>query len=355
MTQPLSVGGVTISAVTVAAGGYHTCGIFSDRMVRCWGLDNYGQLGNGVSGQGVRSGVPVLVTGISAGTPVALATGAYHSCVLLSSGTVQCWGYNNDGQIGNGVTGSPVTTAVAVTGISNAVAIAAGGFHSCAILTDDSISCWGRNSDNQTSAERISSSGVPNTVPGSGRTPGPPITTAAAIAAGIGVGEQGLAKLGGYHTCAVLSDGSGRCWGYGHNGVLGNGIMTSPDAGTFFVLFGGTSPVKPFMGPARSIAAGAYHTCVIVTGGLIQCWGHGDDGEFGNNAKSSSGFPTTTTLPAGRTASVIAAGGFHTCAVLTTATSTPANEVWCWGNNGDGQLGDLTRDNRVAPTQVSLP
>jgi alpha-tubulin suppressor-like RCC1 family protein len=271
--------------------------------------------------------------------------------VLFASGVIQCWGLNNYGQIGNGsVGGSAVTAPVSVTGISTAIAVTAGAYHTCALLADNSIRCWGANGDLQ--GGRIgSASGTPAVVPSP---PGPraaPITTAVRIAAGVGAGQLSSTGLGGYHTCALLSDGSGVCWGYFYRGVMGDGTMFD-GLETVVIFPPNVGPVRPVTGPARSIAAGGYHTCVIEDGGLIQCWGYGNDGQIGNNAGSSVGVPTTATLPAGRMAAAVAAGGFHTCAVLTDASQPPANEVWCWGNNRDGQLGDTTQDERRIPTRV---
>jgi alpha-tubulin suppressor-like RCC1 family protein len=107
------------------------------------------------------------------------------------------------------------------------------------------------------------------------------------------------------------------------------------------------------MGSARAIAGGGYHNCVLLTNGLIQCWGNGGNGQIGNNANSSTGSPTTTTLPPGRLGVGLAAGGYQTCALL--APSATTNEVWCWGNNGDGQLGDGSSTDRWAPVRVNVP
>jgi len=128
---------------TVVAGAYHSCALNSDGTVWCWGDDmNGAQLGNGAAGS---SPTPVSVSGLTDVT--AIAAGSNHTCALISDGTVKCWGYNNVGQIGNGViSATPVDVPTPVTGLTNAIAIDAGDFHSCALISDGTVKCWGGNS-----------------------------------------------------------------------------------------------------------------------------------------------------------------------------------------------------------------
>jgi alpha-tubulin suppressor-like RCC1 family protein len=351
VTTPNDVSGIPV-ATAVATGGYHTCALLSTGTVSCWGLNSEGQLGNGAAGQGLRSATPVTVARTTAGLVVAIAAGAYHSCALLSNGVIECWGLNNSGQIGNGsVGGSPVRTPTPVSGISTAVGITAGGFHTCAILADNTVKCWGRNADYELSIIG-SDSGTPSRVPPQAvptLTP-PDITTAVYISGGIGVGVLGTAQLGGYHTCAILSGGTTTCWGYRFNGVLGDGTNVQP---TSPVSFGFVHPSSiTLSGSARMVAGGAYHNCVLIVGGNIQCWGLGDNGQLGVNLTGSTGSPTTATLPTGRTAVAIAAGGFHTCALFVPVATGP-NEMWCWGLNADGELGTGPLTQSPFPLRVT--
>ncbi len=202
------------AAVTIATGGAHTCARFADGSVKCWGRNDVGQLGIGTTTGpefcivgtvfgSACSFTPVSVTGISIVT--ALATGGAHTCALLADGTVRCWGANFSGQLGNG-TFTASSTPVLVSGLTSATAVTAGGIHTCALLADGSVKCWGSDSHGQLGngapLDPFSLSSTPLPVSG--------ITTATAVAGGRA------------HTCALLADGTVRCWGDNDGGQLGN-------------------------------------------------------------------------------------------------------------------------------------
>jgi alpha-tubulin suppressor-like RCC1 family protein len=156
----------------------------------------------------------------------------------MSDGTVMCWGYNHDLQINAGTFGSTHTATPAW--VAGAVAVTAGAYHSCALLGNGSAACWGYNHDGETGTSPTPS----NTIAISARQ----------IDAATGAGVQGTTAQGGYHTCAVLTNGSVSCWGYNGYGELGNGTTSGPQpVGTAVTTAGLT-------GPASSVAAGGYHT-----------------------------------------------------------------------------------------------
>jgi len=130
--------------VAVSAGESYTCALMSDSTGRCWGHNLHGQLGDGSYTR--SSLVPVTVSGLTGS--VAISAGAHHACALLSDGTVKCWGANNFGQLGDG-TDTESKVPVAVSDLSGAVAVSAGGLHTCAVLSDETVKCWGLNNHGQ--------------------------------------------------------------------------------------------------------------------------------------------------------------------------------------------------------------
>jgi alpha-tubulin suppressor-like RCC1 family protein len=245
-TTPAPVAGLS-TATDIAAGYFHTCATLSNGIVQCWGLNSAGQLGDGTT---TNSPAPITVNGITAST--AIDTGRYHTCALHSNGSVQCWGLNSEGQLGDGSSILQSTTPVTVSGITTATAIAAGDYHTCALLSGGSVQCWGGNFNGQIGNGTFTRSSTPVAISG--------LTTAIAIA------------TGGNHTCALLFGGSVQCWGENVKGQLGNGTFTSS-----------STPV-PVSGltTAIAIATGGNHTCALLSGGSAQCWGDNFDGQLGN-------------------------------------------------------------------------
>ena len=312
---PLSV------ATAIAAGTSHTCAVLTGGTVGCWGYNYYGELGNGTTNTAAPFGVstPTLAVGPGGvGTltgATALAAGGDHTCALLSGGTVTCWGD----------TGS--TVPVSVTGLTGVTALAAGGDHTCALLADTTVQCWGGNWDGQLGNGTTTGSTVPVSVTG--------LTGVTALAAG----DQ--------HTCALLADTTVQCWGWNNYGQLGNGTYTGPDTCANGSPCA-TTPT-PVVGPGgigtltgvTAIAAGQLHTCAVLTGGTVDCWGANGYGQLGNGGTNF--FTTTGTTPTpvvgpGGTgtltgATALAAGFHHTCALLVSGT------VDCWGSNLYGLLG----------------
>ncbi|MDX2273448.1 MAG: biotin transporter BioY [Cyanobacteriota bacterium] len=178
------------AVVGVAAGAVHTCGLLPTGGVSCWG--DFG-LGSG-------SYQPIPMQGVVNGQ--GLAAGNRFTCALLRDGRVRCWGVDDFGQLGNGSLDVP-GAAVFVNGIGEAQAIAAGSYHACAVVAGGAVKCWGANILGQLGDGTTQSSPIPVTVKGL-----PP-----AIALSLGEG----------HSCALLTDQTARCWGYNLSGQLGNG------------------------------------------------------------------------------------------------------------------------------------
>lgn len=313
-------------AVAVTAGDFHTCAILGPGgpdggAVRCWGDDSAGQLGRG----GGPSGDPVDLG--PGRTARAMAAGGNFTCALLDDGAVRCWGGNSAGQLGIGSTTNigDDETPTAVPPVSlgaPAVAIAAAGFHTCAILADGALRCWGGNGAGELGTgdtQGIGDDDVPAThAPvrlGFGR-------TAVAVDAGLGT------------TCAVLDNGAVRCWGYGGQGALGLGHDDSigDDESPASV-----PPVR--LGEDRravALALGAYHSCALLDDGAVRCWGPNGRGELGYGDTTAIGDAATPDqagpVRLDARAVELGAGGYHTCALLETGA------LRCWGPNDVGPL-----------------
>ncbi len=190
-------------AIGVAAGRFHTCALMSDGTVKCWGQNSNGQLGDGTT---TNQLVPVSVVGLG-GTAVSITAGIFHTCVLMSDGTMRCWGRNVNGQLGDGTTTQRNTPTTVIGLGGTATAIAATSLHTCALMSDGTMRCWGRNSNGQLGDGTTTQRNTPTTVIGLGGT-----------AASISMGTD--------HTFAVMSDGTVKCWGRNDSGQLGDGTTT---------------------------------------------------------------------------------------------------------------------------------
>jgi alpha-tubulin suppressor-like RCC1 family protein len=287
------------TATAVSAGGQHTCALLSGGSVACWGYNGSGQLGYGTTAGRL---VPVGVSAITSGAAVSASSGSLgHSCVRLSGGEVDCWGDNEEGQLGNGTT-TGSSTPVAVSGIAGAVAVSAGLYDTCAVLADGSTDCWGSNFYGQLGNGTKAGSSTPVAVRG--------ITNAVQV------------SVNAFHACALLITGAVECWGYNGSGQLGNGTKT--DRSTPVAVSGITN--------ATEISAGFNHTCALLSGGTVECWGNNSDWKLGNGTTKSSSTPVAVS---GITNAIqVSAGATHSCALLSGGT------VECWGNGWDGELGN---------------
>ena len=314
-TTPVIVADIT-TAIAVSTGGSHTCALLSTGVSKCWGANNFGQLGNNVI---PISRIAILVPEMTSGI-THLGTGASYACASIQDPAVtpksiQCLGDNEFGQLGNG-TENGTNIPVAVSGISTASAVAVGRFHACALLSaPGNIKCWGANDHGKlgNGDTTIISTSTPVDVIG--------ISTATSVSAG------------NNHTCAVLNDtgagGSVSCWGDGLSGQRGDGTTEATSTPVSINLTD--------ISTAVSVSAGEFHTCALLFGGAIKCWGKNDFGQLGNGTGSSN----TPVLVLGiNTAIAISAGGSHTCALLLGV----GGGVQCWGGNSKGQLGDGASD-----------
>ncbi|MDD5222564.1 MAG: fibronectin type III domain-containing protein [bacterium] len=313
---PVTVFGIN-TAAEISAGGDHTCVRLTDNTVKCWGNNHYGQLGDGTS---TDSNTPVTVVGITTAAEISVGKGSDifegHTCARLADNTIKCWGDNYSGQLGNG-TNTHSNIPITVSGINSAVKISTGNSHTCAILSDYTIKCWGSNSFGQLGRGTNSSSNTPVSVS--------EITTAAEISTGY------------YHTCAILTDNNAKCWGDNQRGQLGDGTFT-----------GSNSPVVVSgINTATEITTGIYHTCARLTNNTVKCWGLNFTGQLVNGEYTASLAPVT--ISGITSATEISAGIYHTCARLADTT------IRCWGGNDKGQLGAGYFNDLNTPVPVISP
>lgn len=335
-----------LAGPTIATGATHACALLDDHSVKCWGGNDSGQLGRGdtlalgfAAGQ-MGDALPPVNVGAGQ-KAIGVAAGGGHSCAVLADHSVKCWGANDSGQLGIGDTkdhgdganemGDKLPVVNLGTG-RTALGIAAGVSHTCALLDDHSVKCWGANGSGQLGIESLPNRGSAAADMGD-----------ALPAVKLGTGRTALRiSAGGAHTCALLDDHSVKCWGSNDYGQLGSGDTVT--RGRFDGEMGDARPPVD-LGTGRTalrVVAGLRHTCAVLDDHSVKCWGGNDWGQLGlEDSKTRGDKPgsmgaalSTVNLGSGRTALEITAGlGHHTCAVL------DDHSVKCWGRQQSGQLG----------------
>jgi len=302
---------------SISAGFEHTCAVRSDHTVQCWGDNGAGQLGDGTT---IDRNTPVTVTGIS--TAAAVSAGALHSCALLANGTIQCWGINDSGQLGNGSTNAS-SVPVTVSGISTAIAVSTTWDHTCAALASGGVQCWGANACGQLGDGTTTDSTVPTTVYGI------VYKDPLGVAAGVD------------HTCAWTAAGYVYCWGCNDLGQLGNGTTTNSSVATL--------ADSSLAYPISAVSSGSYYSCALAVNGTVYCWGWNNYGTLGIG--TNGGVFDFNWLPIAvlgiSSATGVAAGGYNTCATLADGT------VQCWGLNDNGELGNGSTGG-IIPSPVTV-
>ncbi|ACY19173.1 RCC1 domain-containing protein [Haliangium ochraceum] len=333
--------------VDAALGTNHTCALLNDGDVLCWGRHAQGELGYGPLGElsvdpdpeKPKLAAPIANTVPLGGKAVQISSRDGHTCALLEAGEVVCWGRSEGGALGypsspeDGqflIVGDDETPAdvgpVEIGG--TAIQVAVGAKHTCAVLDTGKLRCWGKGDFGQLGYGNTDDIGDQDTPASAGDVP-------------VG-GDVIQVAAGGSHTCALLSDGTIKCWGRGNEGQLGYGVTSfgsNEQAGDEI----GDTPAElgtvDVGGTATQIVAGGKHTCALLDTGSVVCWG--DDSGRGilgyaipNLIVGDDETPASVgAVSLGGTATSIAAGGFHNCALLTSGALS------CWGYNQAGQLG----------------
>jgi len=308
----------TESFVSIAGGIYHTCGLLSNGSMMCWGRNSNGQIGDGTTTTPRKN--PVFVN--TTESFVSITAGSYHTCGLLSNGSMMCWGYNNYGQIGDGTENEDRLNPVFVNSTESFVSITAGNAHTCGLLSNGSMMCWGRNNYGQI-GNGSASADVLNPV-------------------FVNSTDSFVSITGGdYHNCGLLENGSMMCWGRNTDGQIGNGSAGGNALNPVFV-----NTTESFV----SITGGESHTCSLLSNGSSMCWGRNDEGQIGDG---TNGTDRLNPVFVNTTESFVSITGVgqHTCGLLSNGSSM------CWGYNSDGQIGDGTSgspaNDRLNPVFVN--
>lgn len=316
--------GVAAGGTGGSAGSGFGLALLANGTVEAWGKNDKGQLGNGATSTTDEWAVPGLVAGL--GGVEAIAAGGSHALALLKDGTVKAWGLNDKGQLGDG-TNTTANVPVTVAGLDEVKAIAAGDTFSMALLKDGTVKTWGNNDKGQlgiTAKPALASAAVPAATPATRTTaaPVPELTTVKGIAAGAS------------HALALLADGSVLAWGLNDKGQLGDDTIVN----------------KPYPVPVvelknvTALSAGGSHSVALLTDKTLRAWGNNANGQVGDGTTTQR----NTSVPVTGVSNVIgtAAGASHNLAVLSDGT------VSAWGLNDKGQLGDGTTTQRLTAVQV---
>ncbi|MBB5031505.1 RCC1 domain-containing protein [Prosthecobacter vanneervenii] len=317
--------------------------VWANNRAFAWGYNNDGEVGDGTT---ISRPLPTAVsaTGVLAGkTVLALSMGASHALALCSDGTVASWGDNTYGQLGNNSTASSLVPVAVnnASGVSalygkTVVAVSAGGVFSLALCSDGTVVGWGYNLIGQ----------LGDTTPAQRNAP-VAVNTASGTSALHGKSVVAIAT-GQYHSLALCSDGTVAAWGYNGPGALGNNTISTSYTPAAVNTTNGLSAL--YGKSVVAVAAGQYHSLALCSDGVLTSWGSNDSGQLGNTSFTSRQVPVTVSSNSalnGKTVVSISAGYSHNLALCSDGT------VAAWGNNSFGQLGDSSITSRNAPVAVS--
>ncbi|MGK5083654.1 putative Ig domain-containing protein [Bdellovibrionota bacterium FG-1] len=323
-----------VKITSVSAGRSHTCAFSSAGTVYCWGDNFYGQLGNNstTASHSPIKAISQTGTGFLSGITT-VGSGDYHTCASSNStGYTYCWGYNNFGQLGNNSTvASLIPGQIYSTPITFASVLRSsdGGF-TCGLAAGVNVGgvyCWGNNFSGQLGNNSTTQSNVQVGV------------------TVIGFGNTAIAT-GSNHACAISAAGNVFCWGFNGSGQLGNNTITDSHTPVEVLGVGGVGHLSGIV----AIAAGFGQTCAVSSSGGVYCWGDNFRGDLGNNSTTESNTPVQVLGVGGSgfLSGIVAieARQAHSCAL------SSSGAVYCWGDNGAGQLGNGSTTESDTPVAV---
>ena len=302
----------------LAGDNFTMCAIRESAMIYCWGANGSGQLGRGTGTTASTAVAPVATYDSS--LAISVASNNASMCALIVDHTVQCWGNNTLGMVGNGTTGPTVDTPTPVSNLNHATSIAVGFREACATRQDGTLWCWGN-------PQWTAFTGFPTTTQTI-----PVKVTGVANVTDISIGEL--------HACALRSDKHVVCWGDNSYGQLGDGTY---NAHTGVV-------VVPGITDATAVVVGYDNTCAIRAGGAVYCWGNNALGALGaHSVVAKSPVPLKVYGISGATSLSMQSYGGCVDAL---------GVVKCWGSNDLGRLGDgqfVAQNGPVKAVAASLP
>ncbi|WP_437477827.1 hypothetical protein WME75_29035 [Sorangium sp. So ce1014] len=302
----------------ISAGTDYTCAVLSDSTVWCWGRNTWGNIGDGTLQQ--DRPIPRQVIGLGGGAvkvATSISSARSHTCAVLTDGAVACWGAGNSGQLGDGQATNALSP-VRARDLAGATQVAAGGSHTCAVTASHGLFCWGEGSSGQLGYGDEADQYVPTVV----------LDGVDSVSAGLS------------HTCAGMIERMGErlmsCWGHNLSGQLGAGSFQPSSV-----------PLTlPGLTSVALTAAGALHTCAAPATGVASCWGEGAQYRLGTGTENVEAAPRE--IPDLVDVSRLALGARHSGAVLA------SGDVLLWGDNTKGQLGNGTQDPLLLPQPLEL-
>ncbi len=304
LTSAVNVG-VMQRVSAIVAGESHTCALGDSlNQVFCWGLNSSGQVGNNTTVNQVSPQHMLLQSTNKFLMAIAISAGSAHTCALAPTAVAYCWGNNGSGRLGNGqitnLSGGVPVNDPGNSGqpLANVRAISAGGTQTCAISgaagAPGQVYCWG--------------------------------TGYAALGTNTGITAKAV-SVGNSHTCVVLANLSVKCWGDNTYGQLGNGSTTSALYSAPVAASGITNAVD--------VVTGKYHTCALLSDQSIKCWGANSSGQLGNGTIIQSLTPVSVSGISAVTAISSSSSSLHTCAV---GSVSGVLGMKCWGDNASYQI-----------------
>lgn len=314
-----------ISFTGVAVGDKHACATMASGEAHCWGADNRGALGNGADTAVKRT--PSPVSGLQGVLFTRVVAKGDNGCLLAEDGAVWCWGPNDSGQLGNGTT-TASDVPVRVTAAEGVAfrELTQSSTHVCGLTAEGEAWCWGYNLDGNL---------------GDGTTENR--STPVRVLRPTGVTGWSSVSPGGGFTCGVSLEGDGYCWGWGGDGQLGDGTDGAREKPEVKVAL-------PEGVRLASVHAAYDYVCAVSSEGQLYCWGRNDKGQLGDGTLQSRLSPVKVAAPEGVSFASASGESERMCAL-----TKEGGEVWCWGSNPRGQLGNKTQVDSRVPVKAQLP